>query len=111
MHFGRNDSVEEQPATYGDMPAIVENGQRTQLTESSPRMSGALTQPYFIVQRTDSGEQKIYICDGATETRVFMESLISEGAQREHVHLFRASSVPYYVRFKPTVGFDTSANS
>ena len=108
MIFGHKETTEEEAVKNADAPQMADNGQTK--PGSSPMVSSTgAAEAYFILQRTDAGEQKIHLCDGAIEARVFMETLISEGAQREQVHLFRASSLSYNLRFQPIVSFDTTA--
>lgn len=108
MIFGHKDTAQEESVKNSDAPQMADNSQSKQAPAPAAPTAGN-SEAYFILQRTDGGEQKIYLCDGAIEARVFMETLISEGAQREQVHLFRAQSLSYNLRFQPIVSFDSAA--
>ncbi|HZP26525.1 MAG TPA: hypothetical protein VFB90_05700 [Dehalococcoidia bacterium] len=107
MIFGHKET-EEENVKNTDAPEINDNGSTKRAPNPVVPAAVASNEAYFILQRTDSAEQKIYLCDGAVEARVFMETLIGEGAQREQVHLFRASKLSYNLRFQPIVSFDSA---
>jgi len=60
-------------------------------------------QTYFILYRDGQDKQQTQRCDGQTEARVFLETLLTEGTSEGSIELMQAVKAPFHVSHKPVV--------